>query len=98
MPQCEHPLQTLHAHSPHAQRINTPIELIQLELQFVQFELQFVQQQLQFFELQLIRQQCQQLGQRRVGGQQLAPLQQRRTLIGRRIRGGKLPNALWSGC
>jgi hypothetical protein len=44
VPQCEHSLQTLHAHSTLSQRINTTIELIQLELQFVQFELQFIQQ------------------------------------------------------
>ena len=87
MPQCEYPLQTLHAHSTHAQRVNTTIELIQLQL--VQFKLQFLQQQLQFLELQLVRQQCQQLGQRGFGGQQqLTPLQQRRSLFGRRIRGG----------
>ena len=83
MPQCEYPLQTLHAHSTHAQRVNTTIELIQLQL--VQFKL--VQFKLQFLELQLVRQQCQQLGQRGFGGQQLAPLQQRRSLFGRRIRG-----------
>ena len=53
MPQCEYPLQTLHAHSTHPQRVNTPIELIQLQL--VQFKLQFLQQQRQFLELQLVR-------------------------------------------
>ena len=89
MPQCEHPLQTLHAHPTHAQRVNTTIELIQLQLvQFRLVQFKLVQFKLQFLELQLVRQQCQQLGQRGFVGQQLAPLQQRRSLFGRRIRGG----------